>query len=135
MKLVLSSHRFGAADRIHLQLKLDNRNSSVKSLKSLEDYLHQELILSSPKTNKVSVEYIESANNYNIQAADLLANTIFQYYRYRYIDFHRHDEITEYIDSPCPEVHSYLYNQLVRRKLFFHQEFPGSRSRTPISLV
>lgn len=52
----------------------DNRNTSVASLKSLEDYLNTLYYFD---RYNFKVQYCDSANNYNIQIADLIANTFY----------------------------------------------------------
>ena len=61
-------------DLITVKIILDNRNVSVGHLKSLEDYLNSEFIL----TNFIfHVDYFDSKNSYAIQATDLIANTFY----------------------------------------------------------
>jgi hypothetical protein len=134
IKLVMMSHALSASDRAFLNLKIDNRNSAVESLKSLEEYLFQELVLGEEITNKVHVEYCDSCNNSNIQVADLVANTVMQYYRYRFFKFPRHNEIEVGLNVPCPESAEHLYN-LMKPKMFFTQMFPGRRPIVGVALA
>lgn len=134
VKLVLNSHVMGSQDKAMLTLKVDNRNSAIKSLNSLEEYLYQELVLGEEKTYGVDVEFCLSQNNYGVQVADLFANTILQYYRYHTIKFPRYDTITERIDIPNPNVISQLYS-LFEQRIFFRQKFPGHRSIVGVALA
>ena len=64
-----------------IQLILDNRNVSVGSLNSLEDYLNSALGLIYNK--KFKVIYKDSKEHREVQMADLISNVIFGYYNYR----------------------------------------------------
>jgi len=64
-----------------IQLILDNRNVSVGSLNSLEDYLNSALGLIYDK--KFIVNYKNSKDHREVQMADLVSNVIFGYYNYR----------------------------------------------------
>ena len=64
-----------------IELILDNRNVSVGSLNSLQDYLNAELGLVFDKQFKVY--YKNSKDHREVQVADLIANTLFGYYNYR----------------------------------------------------
>ncbi|MFB9278335.1 DUF3800 domain-containing protein [Cohnella cellulosilytica] len=134
VKLLFMSHTLGSTDKSLLCIKSDNRNTALKSLKSLEEYLFQELVLGEEITYGVDVEYCDSSRNYNVQVADLIANTIFQYYRFKHIPFPQHDTITEEIDIPNPEVSLYLYN-LFKERIFYCQVFPGRQSPVGVQLA
>ncbi len=64
-----------------IQLILDNRNVSVGSLNSLEDYLNSALGLIYNK--KFKVKYKNSSEHREVQMADLVSNVIFGYYNFR----------------------------------------------------
>lgn len=64
-----------------IQLILDNRNVSVGSLNSLQDYLNSALGLIYNK--KFNVMYKNSNEHREVQMADLVANVIFGFYNYR----------------------------------------------------
>lgn len=64
-----------------IELILDNRNVSVGSLNSLEDYLNAELGLIFNKVFKV--HYKNSREHREVQMADLISNVLFGYYNYR----------------------------------------------------
>ena len=64
-----------------VQLILDNRNVSVGSLNSLEDYLNASLGLDFNKNFYVT--YANSAITREVQFADLVANVLFGYYNHR----------------------------------------------------
>lgn len=70
---------FMNADEI--QLILDNRNVSVGSLNSLQDYLNSALGLIFDK--KFNVVYKNSNEHREVQMADLVANVMFGFYNYR----------------------------------------------------
>lgn len=61
-------------------LSLDNRSIKTGDLKNLQDYLNTEFILS----NFVfEVTYYDSKQNYNIQLADLIVNSIYNIHKYK----------------------------------------------------
>ena len=64
-----------------IELILDNRNVSVGSLNSLEDYLNAELGLKFDK--KFKVHYRNSKEHREVQMADLISNVLFGYYNFR----------------------------------------------------
>ena len=64
-----------------IQLILDNRNVSVGSLNSLEDYLNSALGLIYNK--KFKVKYKNSSEHREVQMADLISNVVFGYYNFR----------------------------------------------------
>lgn len=64
-----------------IELILDNRNVSVGSLNSLEDYLNSELGLFFNKIFKV--HYRNSCEHREVQMADLISNVLFGYYNFR----------------------------------------------------
>lgn len=64
-----------------IQLILDNRNVSVGSLNSLQDYLNSALGLIFDK--KFKVVYKNSCEHREVQMADLVSNVIFGYYNFR----------------------------------------------------
>lgn len=63
-----------------LFLNIDERNIKTNSKFSLEDYLHQELILGSNIIDKVRVEYYDSSQNKLIQIADVFSNIKYSNY-------------------------------------------------------
>lgn len=64
-----------------VQLILDNRNVSIGSLNSLQDYLNSALELIYNK--KFKVVYRNSNEHREVQVADLISNVLFSYYNYR----------------------------------------------------
>lgn len=134
VKMMFTSHTLGASDRSLLSLKSDNRNTAIKSLKSLEEYLFQELVLGEEVTYGVDIEYCESSENINIQVADLMANTIHQYYKFCRFSFPNHHDIQGDIDFPNPDVVSYLYG-LIKPRLFYNQVFPGKSTPSNVALA
>lgn len=77
---LLTNYSYLFLDEI-IELILDNRNVSVGSLNSLEDYLNSELGLKYDK--KFKVHYRNSREHREVQMADLISNTLFGYYNYR----------------------------------------------------
>lgn len=61
-----------------LRLNLDNRNTAIESLKSLEDYLKLKYMFETQKVKNVKVKYYDSKDNELIQIADIFANFIFR---------------------------------------------------------
>ena len=61
----------------NLELRLDNRNTSVKTLKDLETFLQWEFEL---MNLEVKVKYLDSKDNRDVQMADYIANLIWKKY-------------------------------------------------------
>lgn len=59
----------------HIELRVDNRNTSVKTLKDLETFLQWEFEL---MDLDVEVKYLDSKDNRDIQMADYVANLIWK---------------------------------------------------------
>lgn len=84
IQLILSYllHNFsGLLNGDEIQLILDNRNVSVGSLNSLQDYLNSALGLIYDK--KFDVKYRNSNEHREVQMADLVSNVMFGYYNFR----------------------------------------------------
>lgn len=82
MKLFLqNSINKGYINAKELSLQIDERNIKTNSKFSLEDYIHQELILDVNIIDSVKVEYFDSSNNSIIQIADVFANIKYSDYR------------------------------------------------------
>ena len=64
-------------DTNNIELRVDNRNISVKKLKDLETFLQWEFEL---KNLDVSVKYLDSKDNRDIQMADYVANMMWKKY-------------------------------------------------------
>lgn len=60
-----------------IELRVDNRNTSVKTLKDLETFLQWEFELMDLEVN---VKYLDSKDNRDIQMADYVANLIWKNY-------------------------------------------------------
>lgn len=71
----------GLLNSEEIQLILDNRNVSVGSLNSLEDYLNSALGMIFDK--KFRVKYKNSNEHREVQVADLISNVLFGYYNFR----------------------------------------------------
>ncbi len=63
-----------------IELRVDNRNVSVKNLKDLETFLQWEFEI---KDLNFKVNYLDSSNNRDIQMADYVANLIWKKYNYK----------------------------------------------------
>jgi hypothetical protein len=111
-----------------LQYYIDNRNSSIPSLKSLEDYLYSQLVLDEQYISGVSVEYVDSKNFINVQVADMVANTIYQYYRYKDTPFPNYNEINKASRLTHYSTVTYLYN-LLSPKIVTPFHFPLAPAR------
>ena len=61
----------------HIELRLDNRNVSVKTLKDLETFLQWEFDF---MNLDVEVKYLDSKDNRDIQMADYIANLVWKKY-------------------------------------------------------
>ncbi len=123
INLVMKNFPFCVSDTKQLVLKIDNRNSAVKSLNELEGYLHGTLVLEEGKTNNVDVEYIQSENSINIQVADMITNTIYQKYRYDGMPFPNFSDIDQNTNKIYDETFKYLYDFLSDR-ICIPFEFP-----------
>ena len=60
-----------------IELRVDNRNTSVKTLKDLETFLQWEFEL---MDLEVEVKYLDSKDNRDIQMADYVANLVWKKY-------------------------------------------------------
>ncbi len=75
-------HNFpGLLNGDEIQLILDNRNVSVGSMNSLQDYLNSALGLIYNK--KFKVIYKNSTEHREVQMADLISNVLYGYYNFR----------------------------------------------------
>lgn len=86
----------------HLELNLDKRTIKVQSGNSFEDYINIKLKYELGFNLDIKVNYLESHNSYEIQAADFVANSIQSKYEFG---------------------HDYLYNIMVE-KIVQAEEFP-----------
>lgn len=123
VKIIIENFPLEKNDKSFLDLKIDNRNSQVRSLKSLEDYLYQELILGKGMIDKVRVEYCDSKYNINIQVADMITHTIYQSSRYSTIPFPKYSEIDGVLDYTHPDTPKNLYN-IIRPRIVLPYRFP-----------
>lgn len=64
-----------------IKLDLDNRNKSVKSLKSLEEYLQTKCCIENDKVPDLHVEFFDSENNTMVQIADIFANHLYRIFK------------------------------------------------------
>ena len=65
-----------------LNISIDKRSIKVSSLNSLSDYLEIYYEYEKKFELKLKVEYLDSHDNYNIQIADLLCNTLWVKYSF-----------------------------------------------------
>ena len=96
-------HKFsGLINGDEIQLILDNRNVSVGSLNSLQDYLNSALGLIYDK--KFEVKYRNSNEHREVQMADLISNVMFGYYNFRskYSTYHLIPSMRNCIISKFP---------------------------------
>jgi hypothetical protein len=127
VKLILDNFPLTSQDKDHLQLKIDNRNTAIHSLKELEGYLYTEMVLKEQTVKKVSVEYLDSKKNINIQVADLFANTFYQRFRYKTINFPKYQSIKGYIDLVHPYTMEYIYTFIKQsNRLYMPFMYPPS---------
>jgi hypothetical protein len=63
-----------------IKLILDNRNIKVASGNTLRDYLEIEAITKWGFKHKIHLNYMDSRDSKNLQAVDVVANTVFQKY-------------------------------------------------------
>jgi hypothetical protein len=75
-------------------LAIDKRSIKVSSLNSLEDYLKIHYEYEKDFDVNLNIEYLDSHDNYNIQIADLICNTLWVKYSYP-----KTDEVSEKIDK------------------------------------
>jgi len=132
IKLVMISHDLCDNCSNYLVLNIDNRNSKITSLSELEGHLFDELVLSRYLTNDINVNYLQSHETTNVQVADLIANTIYQYYRYKGVKF-KINNLTKGSDDHCPQSYKHLF-RLIQDRFFFYQEFPFGRSKNNVTL-
>lgn len=125
IKLIIKAYPLSAADRLNLSLKIDNRNTAIKGLKELEGFLYSELVLGEKILKNVNVEYIDSKDSKLIQIADIVANTIYQRYRYKGMPFPNYSDISNTADKSHPYTYEYLYN-LLRQKFVLPFVYPVS---------
>ena len=123
IKLIMDNFPMARSDVEHLVLKIDNRNSALRSLNSLEDYLYSELVLGKGSVKKISVEYLESKSNFCIRVADLVASTVYLHYRYQTIGFPEYRLLTPGSNLVYPETNEYLY-KLIRPRIVLPFTFP-----------
>lgn len=109
-------------DTLYLQIIVDNRNSAVQSLNSLEDYQFHGLVLARGLVKDVSVEYMESSKSVQIQVADLVANTVFQIFRNGEIPFPQLTS-SDVASQFHPDTFTVLY-ELIRQRLVLVYQSP-----------
>ncbi|WP_436664243.1 DUF3800 domain-containing protein [Alicyclobacillus acidoterrestris] len=128
-KVMLKSCRLTKSDCDHLELRIDNRNSAIKSLNSLEDYLFNELVLGKSANRapadvkRVTVTYMDSKSSRGVQIADMVANTIYKRYRFRSAPFPHYSRVRETDTYECPETNEKLY-QLLRSRISVPYVYP-----------
>ncbi|HET7657831.1 MAG TPA: DUF3800 domain-containing protein [Bacillales bacterium] len=123
VKLMIEHFPISDLDKKQMIIRIDNRNSAIPSLKSLEEYLFKELVLNKGYLDEVKVDYLDSKHNYNIQIADVVANTVYQHYRYRTMPFPNFAQIKKADDKIYFKSHSFIYD-LIQPALIKPFEFP-----------
>lgn len=83
---------FPNEDSVNVDMLLDCRNVSVGHLKSLEDYLNSEFIFT---RYSFTANYKDSKIDTRIQATDLIANTIYEWFKEPEVI----NEVIPYIDT------------------------------------
>lgn len=73
----------------NIELRVDNRNTSVKTLKDLETFLQWEFEL---MDLEIEVKYLDSKDNRDIQMADYIANLVWKKYNRNNEDLSRRIE-------------------------------------------
>ena len=73
----LLNYNIDILNNSNIEFRLDNRNSSVKTLKDLETFLQWEFDI---KNLNIDVKYLDSKDNRDIQMADYVANLIWKRY-------------------------------------------------------
>lgn len=127
VKIVMENFSLSTEDISNLVLNIDNRNTALEGLTELEGYLYNELVLNKGIVNSVNVNYLESCDHYNVQVADLIANVIYQKYRYDGIPFPNYNNITYDIDKVHPYTAEYLH-QIIRPRIIVPYDYPPSRN-------
>lgn len=115
VSIIMKNFPLSDEDRKLLNLQIDNRNAALPSLKELEGYLFPDLVLEKQITKKVNVDYLLSDQSINIQVADMVANTIYQYYRSIGCPFPQFDQVNENTNQVYFEGCNYLYEFLEQR--------------------
>ena len=134
IKLIMENCSLTTSEKNKLNLEIDNRNSALKSLKSLEDYLYTDLTIHKRKTNNVSIQYVDSSTSYGVQAADLLANTYYQYLMSRNNDFPSFKELTQSTNLSYPETSSTLIS-LLKPKICLEYIFPPQSNLDEVAVT
>ncbi|NMO97464.1 DUF3800 domain-containing protein [Paenibacillus lemnae] len=127
VKIIMENFSLTKEDIINLELNIDNRNTALEGLTELEGYLYNELVLNKGTVDSVKVNYLESCDHYNIQVADLIANVIYQKYRYHGMPFPNYSDINYDIDKVHPYTPEYLH-QIVKRHIVVPYKYPPSRN-------
>ncbi|MED1480726.1 DUF3800 domain-containing protein [Bacillus altitudinis] len=115
VSIMMKNFPLSDEDRRILNLQIDNRNAALPSLKELEGYLFPELVLEKQITKEVNVDYLLSDQSINIQVADMVANTIYQYYRSIGCPFPQFDQVNENTDQVYFEGCEFLYKFLEQK--------------------
>ncbi|MBJ8326489.1 DUF3800 domain-containing protein [Streptococcus pacificus] len=69
----------------NLYMLIDERNQSVESLNSLEEYLKIELCIKNNYTKKVTIKYKDSKTKDLIQISDIFVNTVYRICKNHYV--------------------------------------------------
>lgn len=123
IKIIMENFSLSHEEMSHLHLHVDNRNTSLTGLSELEGYLYYTLVLDRKLIKNVSVRYLESCDHPNIQVADLIANVIYQRFRYKTLPLPNFDQFTRQRDLMCSYTYEYLY-QLIKPRITVPFVFP-----------
>jgi hypothetical protein len=123
IKIIMENFNLSPQDIQCLRLNIDNRNTALEGLSELEGYLYNELVLEKGIINEAKVHYHESCDNFNIQVADLIANVIYQRFRYKGLGFPNYVDVKADDFKYHPYTFEYLY-QYIKPKIVVPFVYP-----------
>ncbi|HAK9948044.1 TPA: DUF3800 domain-containing protein, partial [Listeria monocytogenes] len=84
----------------YLKMQIDDRNTAIESLNSLQEYLTIKFTMEHPIFSSVETSYKDSQNKDLIQVVDLFANTVFRVCR-NHVSAHKTDKRNRELLSLC----------------------------------
>jgi len=111
VKLMIENCVLSKSEKEDLKLILDNRNVKLKGLNELQGYLFNNFVLDDNIIQAVSVDYVDSQHHTTIQIADLIANVVFQKFKYQHYDSPNINELKTQ-NLILPETSKYLFDLL-----------------------
>ncbi|EAG3715042.1 hypothetical protein B6G43_15430, partial [Listeria monocytogenes] len=84
----------------YLKMQIDDRNTAIESLNSLQEYLTIKFTMEHPIFSSVETSYKDSQNKDLIQVVDLFANTVFRVCR-NHVTAHKPDKRNRELLSLC----------------------------------